>query len=155
MSASGDDLVEEYLDQLYARLRCAPARAPAGSWPRPRITCARRSRTGLAAGLTQAEAQEQAVSSFGSVRAVVRAHDARLRRLPTVAVLRDVVMAAWRLGAIGLVAVGASGLIAWVMNAAFGRPFVGGTPGATRYSAADCQHWLSPLAARAQLRAGR
>ena len=30
---------------------------------------------------------------------------------------------------------GASGLIAWVMNAAFGRPFVGGAPGATRYPA--------------------
>ena len=89
------------------------------------------------------------------MRAVVRAHDARLRRLPTVAVLRDVVMAAWRLGAIGLVAVGASGLIAWVMNAAFGRAFVGGAPGATRYSAADCQHWLSLWTARAQLRAGR
>ena len=98
---------------------------------------------GLAAGLSEREAQEHAVSSFGSVRAVVRAHDARLRRLPTVAVLRDVVMAAWRLGAIGLVAVGASGLIAWGMNAAFGRGFVGGTPGATRYSAADCHHWLS------------
>jgi hypothetical protein len=74
---------------------------------------------------------------------VVRAHDRRLRRLPTLAVLRDVVMAAWQLGAIGLVAVGASGLIAWVMNAAFGRPFVGGAPGTIRYPATDCQHWLA------------
>ena len=37
---------------------------------------------GLAAGLSEREAQEHAVSSFGSVRAVVRAHDARLRGLP-------------------------------------------------------------------------
>lgn len=142
MSAPGTDLVEQYLDQLYARLRCAPrdARrilAEAEDHLREAVT------DGLAAGLTQAEAEEQAVSSFGSVRAVVRAHDQRLRRLPTFAVLRDVVMAAWRLGAIGLVAVGASGLIAWVMNTAFGRGFVGGTPGAIRYSAADCHHWLS------------
>ena len=57
--------------------------------------------------------------------------------------LRDVVLAAWRLGAIGLVAVGASGLIAWLMNAVFGRSFVGGAPGAVRYPAADCQRWLS------------
>jgi hypothetical protein len=142
MNAPGTDLVEQYLDQLYARLRCAPrdARrilAEAEDHLREAVT------DGLAAGLTQAEAEEQAVSSFGSVRAVVRAHDRRLRRLPTLAVLRDVVMAAWQLGAIGLVAVGASGLIAWVMNAAFGRPFVGGAPGTIRYPATDCQHWLA------------
>ncbi|HEX9355597.1 MAG TPA: hypothetical protein VF933_17490 [Streptosporangiaceae bacterium] len=46
------------------------------------------------------------------MRAVVRAHDARLRRLPALAVLRDLFMAAWRLGAIGLVAVGVSGVCA-------------------------------------------
>jgi vacuolar-type H+-ATPase subunit H len=142
MSAPGGDVVEDYLDQLYARLRCAPrdARrilAEAEDHLREAVT------DGLAAGLTQAEAQEQAVSAFGSVRAVVRAHDARLRRLPTLAVLRDAGLAAWRLGAVGLVAVGASGLIAWVMNAAFGRPFVGGAPAAIRYPAAACQHWLA------------
>jgi vacuolar-type H+-ATPase subunit H len=142
MSAPGGDLVEDYLDQLYARLRCAPrdAReilAEAEDHLREAVT------DGLAAGLTQAEAQQQAVSGFGSVRAVVRAHDARLRRLPTIAVLRDVILAAWRLGAVALVAVGASGLVAWLMNAVFGRPFVGGAPGAVRYPAASCQHWLS------------
>jgi hypothetical protein len=142
VSASGGDLIEDYLDQLYARLRCGPRAArrilaEAEDHLREAVT------DGLAAGLTQAEAQEQAVSGFGSVRAVVRAHDARLRRLPTVAVLRDVILAAWRLGAIGLVAVGASGVIAWLMNAAFGRAFVGGAPGAVRYPVADCQRWLS------------
>ena len=127
MSASGGDLVEDYLDQLYVALRARPREARrvlAEAEDHLRESVAE----GLAAGLTQQEAEEQAVSSFGSVRAVVRAHDARLRRLPTAAVLRDVAMAAWRLGAVGLVAVGASGLIAWVMNVAFGRPFVGGAP---------------------------
>jgi hypothetical protein len=142
MSAPHGDLVEDYLDQLYVALRTRPREARrvlAEAEDHLRESVAE----GLAAGLTDHEAQEHAVSSFGSVRAVVRAHDARLRRLPTVAVLRDVVMAAWRLGAVGLVAVGASGLIAWVMNAAFGRPFVGGAPGATRYPAGSCQHWLA------------
>ena len=142
MSGTSGDLVEDYLDQLYARLRCAPrdARrilAEAEDHLREAVT------DGLAAGLTEAEAQEQAVSGFGSVRAVVRAHDARLRRLPSVAVLRDVILAAWRLGAIALVAVGASGLVAWLMNAVFGRSFVGGAPGAVRYPAASCRHWQS------------
>ncbi len=142
MSAPGGDLVEQYLDQLYVALRARPREArrvlaEAEDHLRESVT------EGLAAGLSEQEAQEHAVSSFGSVRAVVRAHDARLRRLPTLAVLRDVFMAAWRLGAIGLVAVGVSGLVAWVMNVAFGRGFVGGSPGAIRYSAADCHHWLS------------
>jgi hypothetical protein len=142
MSVSGGDLVEDYLDQLYARLRCPPrdARrilAEAEDHLREAVT------DGLAAGLTQAEAQQQAVSGFGSVRAVVRAHDARLRRLPTLAVLRDVILAAWQLGAVGLIAVGASGLLAGLMNAVLGRSFVGGAPGAVRYPAADCQRWLS------------
>ena len=154
MSAPDGDLVEQYLDQLYVALRTRPREArrvlaEAEDHLRESVT------EGLAAGLSEREAQEHAVSSFGSVRAVVRAHDARLRRLPTLAVLRDVFMAAWRLGAIGLVAVGASGLIAWVMNAAFGRGFVGGTPGAIRYSAADCQPLAQHLDPRAQLRAGR
>jgi hypothetical protein len=142
MSAPEGDLVEQYLDQLYVALRSRPREARrvlAEAEDHLRESVAE----GLAGGLTEREAQEHAVSSFGSVRAVVRAHDARLRRLPTVAVLRDVIMAAWRLGAVGLVAVGASGVIAWVMNAAFGRPFVGGAPGAVRYPAANCQHWLA------------
>lgn len=142
MSAPDGDLVERYLDQLYVALRARPRKArrvlaEAEDHLREAVT------DGLTAGLTQREAEEQAVSSFGSVRAVVRAHDARLRRLPTVAVLRDVIMTVWRLGAVGLVAVGASGVIAWVMNAAFGRPFVGGAAGAVRYPAANCQHWLA------------
>jgi hypothetical protein len=142
MSAPDGDPVEQYLDQLYAALRARPREARrvlAEAEDHLRESVAE----GLAGGLTEREAQEHAVSSFGSVRAVVRAHDARLRRLPTVAVLRDVIMAAWQLSAVGLVAVGASGVIAWVMNAAFGRPFVGGAPGAVRYPAANCQHWLA------------
>ena len=142
MTAPDGDLVEQYLDQLYVALRTRPRQARrvlAEAEDHLRESVAE----GLAAGLSKREAEEHAVSSFGSVRAVVRAHDARLRGLPSRAVLRDVFMAAWRLGAIGLVAVGVSGLIAWVMNAAFGRGFVGGSPGAIRYSAADCHHWLS------------
>ncbi len=76
MSAPG--VVEDYLDQLYARLRCPPRAArrilaEAEDHLRESVD------GGLAAGLTQAEAEEQAISSFGSVRAVVRAHRPRRR----------------------------------------------------------------------------
>jgi hypothetical protein len=138
---STDDPVENYLDQLYVGLRGSPRRgrrilAEAEDHLREGVA------DGLAAGLTEREAQEQAISSFGSVRAVVRAHDGRLRQVPGLAVLIDVAMSAWRLGSIGLLAVGASGLVAAAMNAVFGRHFVGSASGAA-LPAAACRHWLS------------
>jgi len=58
VSAPGGDLVEDYLDQLYARLRCAPrdARrilAEAEDHLREAVS------DGLAAGLTETEAQQR------------------------------------------------------------------------------------------------
>ena len=90
------DPVEEYLDQLYASLRTTPREArriiaEAEDHLRESVEA------GLAAGLTERAAQEAAISSFGSVRAVVRAH---ARRVPPVTVLGELVMAAWKLGSI-------------------------------------------------------
>jgi len=138
---STDDPVESYLDQLYVGLRGSPRQgrrilAEAEDHLREGIAA------GLAAGLTEREAQEQAISSFGSVRAVVRAHDRRLRQVPGLAVLADVAMSAWRLGSLGLLAVGASGLVAAVMNSVFGRVFVGSARGSA-LPLVGCRHWLS------------
>jgi hypothetical protein len=52
-------------------------------------------------------------------------------------------MAGWKLGAIGLLAVGASGLVAAVMDKAFGRSFVGAVAPGTQLPAASCRYWLS------------
>jgi hypothetical protein len=68
---------------------------------------------------------------------VVRAHDARLQRFPAVAVVRDLVLAAWMLATFGLLAVGAIGLVAAGMNLLFGPGFVGGTvPAGAKLAAA-------------------
>ena len=142
MSAPGDP-IEEYLDLLYVRLRITPRRARrvlAEAEDHLREAAAQ----GMAAGLTEREAQEAAISSFGSVRAVVRAHDVRLQRFPAVAVVRDLVLAAWMLGTFGLLAVGASGLVAAGMNLLFGPRFVGGTvPSGAKLAASACQGWLA------------
>jgi hypothetical protein len=137
---STDDPVENYLDQLYVGLRGSPRQgrrilAEAEDHLREGVA------EGIAAGLTEREAQEQAISSFGSVRAVVRAHDRRLRQVPVFAVLTDVAMAAWRLGSVALLAVGASGLVAGAMDAVFGRHFMGAAGGPL--PAASCRHWLT------------
>lgn len=138
---TGGELIEEYLDLLYAELRAVPHEARrilAEAEDHLREGLAE----GLAAGLSEREAAGQAISSFGSVSAVVRAHQRRRRRLPTT-LLRDLAVSAWRLIAIGLLAIGASGIIAGVMNATLGREFVGGHPSAAGLSAAGCRYYLS------------
>lgn len=134
--------VDEYLDQLFTRLRTTPGdgrRILAEAEDHLRQATAE----GVEAGLTEREAQEHAISSFGSVRAVVRAHDTRFGRFPLPAVFRDLVLSGWLLGATGLVAVGASGLVAAVMNTMLGRQFVGGVADAVRLRGSACQHWLA------------
>lgn len=132
--------IEEYLEQVRGRLRSTPGEASrilAEAEDHLREAVA----DGLAAGLTEREAQEAAISSFGSVNAVVRAHNARLRRFP--ALIGGLVLAAWKLGCLLLLAAGGSGLLVAAMNVLFGRPFVGAAPAGTRFSAADCRYWLA------------
>jgi hypothetical protein len=106
--------VGQYLDQLRASLRTPDAHlilAEAEDHLREAVAA------GRAAGLTEREAQEAAISSFGSVRAVVRAHQARHGRAAAV-------MAAWKLTGLVLLAYDASVLIAYVV-ARTGAPAVG------------------------------
>ncbi len=142
MSSIGGDLIEDYLDQLYARLRSSPRQgrrllAEAEDHLRQGVA------DGMAAGLSEREAQEAAISSFGSVRVVVRAHQVQRYPMPGLALLADLALTAWKLGSIGLVAVGASGLVVAAMNQLFGRAFVAAVAPGTRLPRADCQHWLS------------
>lgn len=139
---SGAELIEEYLDLLYAELRTVPREArrilaEAEDHLREGVA------EGLAAGLTEREAAEHAISSFGSVRAVARAHERRPRRLAPAALLTDLALSAWQLVSLGLAAVGVSGLLTALMNHTLGRQFVGGTPTAAGLSAAQCHSYLS------------
>jgi len=64
--------VEDYLRELRASLRTPPEKTS-----RILAEAEDRLHESVAAGLTYAEAAEAAISSFGSVRAVVRAHETR------------------------------------------------------------------------------
>ena len=119
-SAPGDP-IEEYLARLRASLRVAPPEAElilAEAEDHLRETAA----AGMAIGLTEREAHEAAISSFGSVGAVIRAHQARRGRVA--AVLGDVSMAAWRLASLLLVTSGVSGLATMAIFALFLQPIV-------------------------------
>jgi hypothetical protein len=58
------------------------------------------------------------------------------------AILGDLILAAWKLGGTGLIAVGISGLVALLMNLAFGRAFTGQAPPGVSFGKADCAHWM-------------
>jgi hypothetical protein len=99
---------DEYLGQLRASLRTRPAEtsrilAEAEDHLRESVAA------GLRAGMTEVEAQEAAVSAFGSVRAVVRAH--QTRRARAMAVLGGCAMTSWKLAGLSLLAFGVSGLV--------------------------------------------
>jgi hypothetical protein len=129
------DLVTAYLTRLRARLRTPDTElviAEAEDHLRESVAA------GIAIGMTEREAQEAAISAFGSVRAVLKAHNLRPGQ-----VARDLVMAALKLGWIGCFSIAGSGFVAWAMDGLFGRAFVGGSAAATtRFAPAQCEYWL-------------
>jgi len=119
MSEAVPDLIAGYLEELCAGLRVPAAEAEliaAEAEDHLRETAA----AGLTAGMTEREAQEAAISSFGPVRAVVRAHH---RRTVTVAAAA---MAAWKLTALLATTVGAGGVAGMVIFAYLVRSAPGG-----------------------------
>jgi O-antigen/teichoic acid export membrane protein len=110
--------IEEYLRELRANLRTPPdqtSRILAEAEDHLMDSAA----AGLAAGLTETEAAEAAISSFGSVRAVVRAHETRRGRVGVV--LSDLMVTA---GA-GLLLVFAVAMLALVVGLAIGPHHAG------------------------------
>jgi hypothetical protein len=120
MSGAAPDLIAGYLEELCAGLRVPAAEAElivAEAEDHLRETAV----AGLAIGMTELEAQEAAISSFGPVRAVVRAHRRR-----TVTAFHAA-MAAWKLAALLATTVGVGGLagmgiFAYLLRSAPGGP---------------------------------
>lgn len=103
MSGTAPDLIAGYLEELYAGLGVPAAEAEliaAEAEDHLRETAA----VGMEIGMTELEAQQAAISSFGPIRAVVQAH---CRRTVTVG---GVAMAAWKLAALLATTVGVGGL---------------------------------------------
>jgi hypothetical protein len=93
------DLVRQYLDQLRLSLRIPEVgRILVEAEDHLREAVA----AGMAAGLTEREAQQAAIASFGSVRSIVYAHQTRHGRMA--AMLADLAIALWRVFASYLLA---------------------------------------------------
>jgi hypothetical protein len=140
------DLIEEYLTELRGRLELAAEEAElvvteAEDHLRETEAC------GLATGMTVREAQLAAISAFGSVTAVVRAHASRpdsfIRGRTPAAILGDLILAGWKLAATVLIAVGISGLLVQIMNDTLGRAFTGQAPAGVAFQKVSCAYWMS------------
>lgn len=104
---SGDP-IDEYLARLRASLRTPPDRAEqilAEAEDHLRESAA----AGESRGLTEREAQEAAIATFGQVRAVVRAH-----RRPA-AVAAELCLAAGRIATVYLLVVAATSILMWIL----------------------------------------
>lgn len=144
MSGVAPDLIARYLEELYAGLRVPAAEAQliaAEAEDHLRETAA----TGIAIGMTELEAQQAAISSFGPIRVVVRAHRRRTVTAGSAA------MAAWKLAALLATTVGVGGLagmgiFAYLLRSAPGGP--GPVPTVLVVHAAMAAGGLVLLAAR-------
>jgi len=105
MTVTAPDLIAGYLAELRAGL-WVPADEAELILAEAEDHLCETAAAGLAVGMTELEAQQAAISSFGPVRAVIRAHR---RRAVTAG---DAVMAAWKLTGLLAAAVGAGGLAA-------------------------------------------
>ncbi|HYB17939.1 MAG TPA: permease prefix domain 1-containing protein [Streptosporangiaceae bacterium] len=138
MTGAARDPIAGYLAELGAGLRVPTADAELILAEAEDHLC-ETAAAGLAAGMTELEAQQAAITSFGPVRAVVRAHR---RRIVTV---RDAAMAAWKLARLLATTVGAGGLaglgiFAYMMRSAPPGSPAGSVPAGTPIGKVVCPY---------------
>jgi len=128
---SDDEVIEAYLDELLLQLRGSPRTV-------------RRMLAEAEAHLTDAVADgvdpREAIERFGSARDVAAATN-RNDAVPLSILLRQLLLAAWLLAAVGCLAIGVSGAVSGVMDAAFGPRFVAGDLPSISYTAARCDEY--------------
>jgi hypothetical protein len=131
--------VERLLDDLFDRL------AGSGSAGRRALAEAEdhlRSSVdeGLARGLDQNQAEEQAVRRFGSPARI--AGELRLAHQGIGALLRGAFVGAWLIGAVALIAIGLSGLLNEAFGRIFGPGFVAGDRSGVTYTPDRCADYF-------------
>jgi hypothetical protein len=137
MTMATCDLIAGYLDQMRAGLRVPTAEAElilAEAEDHLFETAA----AGVAVGMTELEAQQAAISSFGPVRAVIRAHRRRAVT-PRVAAL-----AAWKLTGLLATTIGAGGLAGLAIFTYLMRSAPPGPPPGSIPAGTPVGKWICP-----------
>ncbi|MGZ4616174.1 MAG: permease prefix domain 1-containing protein [Actinomycetes bacterium] len=132
----GTDPVERYLDELADRLplRGHQLRRVLAE-VEDHLTASTQQK--VRDGLSGDEAARQAVADFGAPELVARTMT-HSGGPPTVALATQAFLSLLFLGAVGLVAIGVSGLLAWGAGAEFGKAFVAGDPLGVSYTPDRC-----------------
>jgi hypothetical protein len=138
---SANEPIERFLDELLVELRGSSPRAVRRALREVEEHLRDGVEEGRAEGLSEHEAALRAVERFGAPALVARGHDRA--PLGLVALLRDAVAALVPVGALFLLAIGLSGLLADAFGRAFGRAFVAGDPPGVTYTAERCAQYLS------------
>ncbi len=130
------DAIDDYLDDLAARL------SPDGQRVRRLLSESechlRESADALRAdGVAENEAARLAVARFGAADEV-----AQTMRPDPWALIGDLVRAGWLLAGCGLVVIGVSGGIAWLLRAIVGARFLAGDAFGVTYTAGRCSEYL-------------
>ena len=128
------DPIESYLDELLGALR-----GTARDVRRTLAECEAHLRESVERGV----APEQAVASFGSIREVAASFNRAHRPASVRSVMSGLTFQVWRLSAIGLIAIGISGVIAWLTALLAGTSAVFGDAPGTHDSASACAHFLA------------
>jgi hypothetical protein len=133
------DPVEDYLDRLFDEL------AGTGGTGRRALAEAEdhlaSARDELVdAGVPTDEAGTRVVTRFGDADRI--AADLRAARRDLPGLVRQLVSGGWLLGAVGLIAIGLSGLLAGLMNLLWGARFVAGDTDGVTYTAGRCADYL-------------
>jgi hypothetical protein len=131
--------VDRCLDELFDKLAgtgAAGRRALAEAEDHLRSAVAE----GIARGLSQEEAEREAVQRFGSTARV--AGELRVAHQGMRGWLRPAFVGCWLAGGVGLVAVGVSGFAAEVFGRVFGAAFVAGDAPGVTYTAARCADYF-------------
>jgi hypothetical protein len=133
------DAVEEYLDRLFDRL-AGTGRVGRRALAEAEDHLATSRDELVAAGVPTEEAARRAVTRFGDADRV--ASDLRAAARDFGGLVRQLVTSGWLLGAIGLVAIGLSGLLAGLMDLVGGAQFVAGDTDGITYTASRCRDFI-------------
>lgn len=137
-----DSPIEAYLDELVIGLSARRPRELRHLVAEAEAHLRDDAEQAIATGMAAYEAEAQAVARFGPAVDVARAERDRLV-VPIARLARQVMSSALLLGAIGAVAVGASGLVAGVFGLIGGNRALVDVPANRVLSAGDCVRWLA------------
>ncbi len=139
-AGSHGDAVEQFLDRLLVTLNGSPRQvrhtlAEVEAHLRDAVA------EGMAAGLSERDAQAWAVERMGPVHGVTGRAAAFSQ--PSGPLLRRLVLTAFLVGGAGFVAIGGAGLIGRLLQAVKGTEFLTAPWPSGSYTRADCTGWLA------------